>query len=214
MSGLVMADRLAYRRRMSAFSRYFSYIICVATFLLIPKGIGLTLVTLLILPMGAANLPVMIKEIDSGQAYTRYLLTFPCSRKEIVQSRFCASFLDGLQDMALVVLFLVIDALWRHTFTPLRYLQLGLASLMIGLIYMAMNLVVSFLGNVTVTSVFYMISVLAGMAVYILAVWLDAPVERLLSLNPLLLWGGCLTLTVLIVLVCYGISLKLFERRR
>ena len=85
---------------------------------------------------------------------------------------------------------------------------------MIGLIYMAMNLVVSFLGNVTVTSVFYMISVLAGMAVYILAVWLDAPVERLLSLNPLLLWGGCLTLTVLIVLVCYGISLKLFERRR
>ena len=107
-----------------------------------------------------------------------------------------------------------IDALWRHTFTPLGYLQLGLASLMIGLIYMAMNLVVSFLGNVTVTSVFYMISVLAGMAVYILAVWLDAPVERLLSLNPLLLWGGCLTLTVLIVLVCYGISLKLFERRR
>ena len=100
MSGLVMADRLAYRRRMSAFSRYFSYIICVATFLLIPKGIGLTLVTLLILPMGAANLPVMIKEIDSGQAYTRYLLTLPCSRKEIVQSRFCASFLDGLQDMA------------------------------------------------------------------------------------------------------------------
>ena len=194
MSGLVMADRLAYRRRMSAFSRYFSYIICVATFLLIPKGIGLTLVTLLILPMGAANLPVMIKEI--------------------VQSRFCASFLDGLQDMALVVLFLVIDALWRHTFTPLGYLQLGLASLMIGLIYMAMNLVVSFLGNVTVTSVFYMISVLAGMAVYILAVWLDAPVERLLSLNPLLLWGGCLPLTVLIVLVCYGISLKLFERRR
>ena len=125
-----------------------------ATFLLIPKGIGLTLVTLLILPMGAANLPVMIKEIDSGQAYTRYLLTLPCSRKEIVQSRFCASFLDGLQDMALVVLFLVIDALWRHTFTPLGYLQLGLASLMIGLIYMAMNLVVSFLGNVTVTSVF------------------------------------------------------------
>lgn len=214
MSGLVMADRLAYRRRMSAFSRYFSYLICVAAFLLIPKGIGLTLVTLLILPMGTANLPVMIKEIDSGQAYTRYLLTLPCSRKEIVQARFCASLLDGLWDMALVLALLVIDALWRHTCTPLGYLQLGLASLMIGWIYMAMNLVVSFLGNVTVTSVFYMISILAGMAVYILVVWLDAPVLQALSKNPVLLWGGCLAFTALIVAVCYGISLKLFERGR
>lgn len=214
MSGLIMADSLAYRRRMGVFSMCFSYVVCVAAFLFLRKGIGLTLVTLVILPMGMANLPVIIKEIDSGQAYCRYLMTLPCTRKEIVQARFCATFLDGLKDEGLALAFLVIDALWRHTFSMQEYVQLWLASLMIGLMYMALNLVVSFMSNITVTSVFYLMSILAGVAVYMVVYLLDVPVERLLSLNKGLLWGCGLVLTAVIVAICYGISLKLFERRR
>ena len=68
MSGLVMADRLAYRRRMSAFFQIFQLYYLRGDVFIIPKGIGTYPgSTLLILPMGAANLPVMIKEIDSGQ---------------------------------------------------------------------------------------------------------------------------------------------------
>lgn len=214
MSGLIMADCLAYKRRMGAFSMYFSYMVCAAAFLFLKNGIGLTLVTLVILPMGMANLPVMMKEIDSGQAYCRYLMTLPCTRQEIVQARFLATLLDGLKDEGLILAFLIIDALWRRTYPVQVYVQLWVASLMIGLIYMALNLLVSFMSNITVTSVVYLVTILGGVAVYLVVYLLDVPLDRLLSINGVLLWCCGLIVTVAVVAICYVISLKLFGRRR
>lgn len=213
MRGLIVADWLAYRRRMGIVSMYFSYLVCVVCFLVWPETIALSLITLVILPMGMANLPVVLKEIDSGQAYCRYLLTLPCGKRDIVRARFAASLLDGLQDMGLALVFILVHAAWKHMYSWAEYLQLWLGCVMIGISYMAVNLLVSFAGNVMVSSVFYMISLLAGVGIYLVVFLLDVPVERILSASPVVLWLAAGMVTVGILAACYGISLRIFGRR-
>ena len=213
MKGLIFRDLLIYFRRMNK-SSYITEAVMFIFFLGISArtpAIGLSAYILLCMPLQMSAMPMAMKDMDSN--YSGAILTrlMPFSSGEVVGARFLAAFcVQGIY-LAYMVPFCIIHSFIAGGQGVFDYLLLILAGLIIGAFLTSMNLLAGFLGNINVSSMVYVLMVVAVAVIYIVSVALKINMADLVA-RPSVLWicGACAAGAL--IFVSYKVSLMAYRR--
>ena len=139
-------------------------------------------------------------------------MTFPFSKRELVLSRYLSCCLYQLYGIGVMILFLVLHFLIYRTYSPAVYLGIFAGGLLIALFMTLINVMVSFVGNINISTIFYIVFVLLAAAAYILYLFLDIDPLDLLILPLPLLWGIAVGIVAVTGIISYSVSMKAFIR--
>ena len=139
-------------------------------------------------------------------------MTFPFSKRELVLSRYLSCCLYQLYGIGVMILFLALHFLIYGTYSPMVYLGIFAGGLLIALFMTLINVMVSFVGNINISTIFYIIFVLLAAAAYILYLFLDIDPLDLLILPLPLLWGIAVGIVAVTGIISYSVSMKAFAR--
>ncbi len=167
---------------------------------------------LLYLPTQTSIIPITLKEADSSYKGRMLSMTFPFSKRELVLSRYLSCCLYQLYGIGVMILFLVLHFLIYRTYSPAVYLGIFAGGLLIALFMTLINVMVSFVGNINISTIFYIVFVLLAAAAYILYLFLDIDPLDLLILPLPLLWGIAVGIVAVTGIISYSVSMKAFIR--
>lgn len=167
---------------------------------------------LLYLPTQTSVIPITLKDADTNYKGRMHSMTFPFSKRELVLSRYLSCCLYQLYDVAVMILFLALHFLIYRTYSPLAYLGLFAGGLLIALFMTLINVTVSFVGNINLSTIFYVVFVILAAAAYILYLFLDIDPLDLLILPLPLLWGIAVGIVAVTGILSYSVSMKAFAR--
>ena len=111
-----------------------------------------------------------------------------------------------------MILFLALHFLIYRTYSPVVYLGIFAGGLLITLFMTLINVMVSFVGNMNISTIFYIIFVVLAAAAYVLYLFLDIDLLDLLFLPVPLLWGIAVGIVVITGIISYSVSMKAFAR--
>lgn len=213
MSGLIYRDIITQIRR-SFLGNIIPDILFFLMFLILLgkyKFSPLSIV-LLYLPTQTSIIPITLKEADSSYKGRMLSMTFPFSKKELVISRYLSCCLYQLYGIGVMLLFLVLHFLIYGTYSPVAYLGIFAGGILIALFMTLINVMVSFVGNINISTIFYIVFVLLAAAAYILYLFLDIDPLDLLILPLPLLWGIAVGIVAVTGIISYSVSMKAFAR--
>ena len=213
MSGLIYRDIITQIRRsflgniIPDILFFFMFLVLLGKYSFSP----LTIV-LLYLPTQTSIIPITLKEADSSYKGRMLSMTFPFSKRELVLSRYLSCCLYQLYGIGVMILFLALHFLIYGTYSPMVYLGIFTGGLLIALFMTLINVMVSFVGNINISTIFYIIFVLLAAAAYILYLFLDIDPLDLLILPLPLLWGIAVGIVAVTGIISYSVSMKAFAR--
>ena len=213
MSGLIYRDIITQVRRsflgniIPDILFFFMFLVLLGKYSFSP----LTIV-LLYLPTQTSIIPITLKEADSSYKGRMLSMTFPFSKRELVLSRYLSCCLYQLYGIGVMILFLALHFLIYGTYSPMVYLGIFAGGLLIALFMTLINVMVSFVGNINISTIFYIIFVLLAAAAYILYLFLDIDPLDLLILPLPLLWGIAVGIVAVTGIISYSVSMKAFAR--
>ena len=217
MSGLIYRDIITQARRsflgniIPDILFFFMFLVLLGKYSFSP----LTIV-LLYLPTQTSIIPITLKESDSSYKGRMLSMTFPFSKRELVLSRYLSCCLYQLYGIGVMILFLALHFLIYGTYSPMVYLGIFAGGLLIALFMTLINVMVSFVGNINISTnistIFYIIFVLLAAAAYILYLFLDIDPLDLLILPLPLLWGIAVGIVAVTGIISYSVSMKAFAR--
>ena len=213
MSGLIYRDIIT-QIRYSFLSKIIPDILFFLMFLVLLgkyRFSPLTMV-LLYLPTQTSVIPITLKDADTNYKGRMHSMTFPFSKRDLVLSRYLSCCLYQLYDVAVMILFLALHFLIYRTYSPLAYLGLFAGGLLIALFMTLINVTVSFVGNINLSTIFYVVFVILAAAAYILYLFLDIDPLDLLILPLPLLWGIAVGIVAVTGILSYSVSMKAFAR--
>ena len=213
MSGLIYRDIIT-QIRYSFLSKIIPDILFFLMFLVLLGKYRFSPLTmiLLYLPTQTSVIPVTLKDADTNYKGRMLSMTFPFSKRELVLSRYLYCCLYQLYDVAVMILFLALHFLIYRTYSPLAYLGLFAGGLLIALFMTLINVTVSFVGNINLSTIFYVVFVILAAAAYILYLFLDIDPLDLLILPLPLLWGIAVGIVAVTGILSYSVSMKAFAR--
>ena len=213
MSGLIYRDIITQIRRsflgniIPDILFFFMFLVLLGKYSFSP----LTIV-LLYLPTQTSIIPITLKESDSSYKGRMLSMTFPFSKRELVLSRYLSCCLYQLYGIGVMILFLALHFLIYGTYSPMVYLGIFAGGLLIALFMTLINVMVSFVGNINISTIFYIVFVLLAAAAYILYLFLDIDPLDLLILPLPLLWGIAVGIVAVTGIISYSVSMKAFAR--
>lgn len=213
MSGLIYRDIITQVRRsflgniIPDILFFFMFLVLLGKYSFSP----LTIV-LLYLPTQTSIIPITLKESDSSYKGRMLSMTFPFSKRELVLSRYLSCCLYQLYGIGVMILFLALHFLIYGTYSPMVYLGIFAGGLLITLFMTLINVMVSFVGNINISTIFYIIFVLLAASAYILYLFLDIDPLDLLILPLPLLWGIAVGIVAVTGIISYSVSMKAFAR--
>ena len=213
MSGLIYRDIITQIRRsflgniIPDILFFFMFLVLLGKYSFSP----LTIV-LLYLPTQTSIIPITLKEADSSYKGRMLSMTFPFSKRELVLSRYLSCCLYQLYGIGVMILFLALHFLIYGTYSPMVYLGIFAGGLLIALFMTLINVMVSFVGNINISTIFYIVFVLLAAAAYILYLFLDIDPLDLLILPLPLLWGIAVGIVAVTGIISYSVSMKAFAR--
>ena len=213
MSGLIYRDIITQVRRsflgniIPDILFFFMFLVLLGKYSFSP----LTIV-LLYLPTQTSIIPITLKESDSSYKGRMLSMTFPFSKRELVLSRYLSCCLYQLYGIGVMILFLALHFLIYGIYSPMVYLGIFAGGLLIALFMTLINVMVSFVGNINISTIFYIIFVLLAAAAYILYLFLDIDPLDLLILPLPLLWGIAVGIVAVTGIISYSVSMKAFAR--
>ena len=98
------------------------------------------------------------------------------------------------------------------TYSPAVYLGIFAGGILIALFMTLINVMISFIGNINISTIFYVIFVLLAAAAYVLYIFLDINPLDLLFLPLPLLWGIAVGIVAVTGIISYSVSMKVFAR--
>ena len=213
MSGLIYRDIIT-QIRYSFLSKIIPDILFFLMFLVLLGKYRFSPLTLILLylPTQTSVIPVTLKDADTNYKGRMLSMTFPFSKRELVLSRYLSCCLYQLYDVAVMILFLALHFLIYRTYSPLAYLGLFAGGLLIALFMTLINVTVSFVGNINLSTIFYVVFVILAAAAYILYLFLDIDPLDLLILPLPLLWGIAVGIVAVTGILSYSVSMKAFAR--
>ena len=213
MSGLIYRDIITQIRR-SFLGNIIPDILFFLMFLILLgkyKFSPLSIV-LLYLPTQTSIIPITLKEADSSYKGRMLSMTFPFSKRELVLSRYLSCCLYQLYGIGVMILFLALHFLIYRTYSAAVHLGIFAGGLLISLFMTLINVMVSFVGNINISTIFYIVFVLLAAAAYILYLFLDIDPLDLLILPLPLLWGIAVGIVAVTGIISYSVSMKAFAR--
>ena len=213
MSGLIYRDIITQVRRsflgniIPDILFFFMFLVLLGKYSFSP----LTIV-LLYLPTQTSIIPITLKESDSSYKGRMLSMTFPFSKRELVLSRYLSCCLYQLYGIGVMILFLALHFLIYGTYSPMVYLGIFAGGLLIALFMTLINVMVSFVGNINISTIFYIVFVLLAAAAYVLYLFLDLNPLDLLILPVPLLWGIAVGIVAVTGIISYSVSMKAFAR--
>ena len=213
MSGLIYRDIITQIRRsflgniIPDILFFFMFLVLLGKYSFSP----LTIV-LLYLPTQTSIIPITLKEADSSYKGRMLSMTFPFSKRELVLYRYLSCCLYQLYGIGVMILFLTLHFLIYRTYSPVVYLGIFAGGLLIALFMTLINVMVSFVGNINISTIFYIVFVLLAAAAYILYLFLDIDPLDLLILPLPLLWGIAVGIVAVTGIISYSVSMKAFIR--
>ena len=202
MSGLIYRDIITQIRRsflgniIPDILFFFMFLVLLGKYSFSP----LTIV-LLYLPTQTSIIPITLKEADSSYKGRMLSMTFPFSKRELVLSRYLSCCLYQLYGIGIY-----------RTYSPAVYLGIFAGGLLIALFMTLVNVMVSFVGNINISTIFYIVFVLLAAAAYVLYLFLDIDPLDLLILPLPLLWGIAVGIVAVTGFISYSVSMKAFAR--
>lgn len=211
MSGLIYRDIIT-QIRYSFLSKLIPDILFFLMFLVLLGKYRFSPLTmiLLYLPTQTSIIPITLKDADSNYKGRMLSMTFPFSKRELVLSRYYSCCLYQLYGVGVMILFLTLHFLIYRTYSPAVYLGIFAGGLLIALFMTLINVMVSFVGNINLSTIFYIVFVLLAAAAYILYLFLDIDPMDLLILPLPLLWGIAAGIVAVTGIISYSISMKVF----
>lgn len=167
---------------------------------------------LLYLPTQTSIIPITLKDADSSYKGRMLSMTFPFSKRELVLSRYLSCCLYQLYGIGVMILFLALHFLIYRTYSPVVYLGIFAGGLLIALFMTLINVMVSFVGNMNISTIFYIIFVVLAAAAYVLYLFLDIDLLDLLGLPLPLLWGIAVAIVAVTGILSYNVSMNAFAR--
>ncbi len=167
---------------------------------------------LLYLPTQTSIIPITLKDADSSYKGRMLSMTFPFSKRELVLSRYLSCCLYQLYGLGVMILFLALHFLIYRTYSPVVYLGIFAGGLLITLFMTLINVMVSFVGNMNISTIFYIIFVVLAAAAYVLYLFLDIDLLDLLGLPLPLLWGIAVGIVAVTGILSYNVSMNAFAR--
>lgn len=167
---------------------------------------------LLYLPTQTSIIPITLKDADSSYKGRMLSMTFPFSKRELVLSRYLSCCLYQLYGIGVMILFLTLHFLIYRTYSPVVYLGIFAGGLLITLFMTLINVMVSFVGNMNISTIFYIIFVVLAAAAYVLYLFLDIDPLDLLILPLPLLWGIAVGIVAVTGILSYNVSMNAFAR--
>lgn len=167
---------------------------------------------LLYLPTQTSIIPITLKDADSSYKGRMLSMTFPFSKRELVLSRYLSCCLYQLYGIGVMILFLTLHFLIYRTYSPVVYLGIFAGGLLITLFMTLINVMVSFVGNMNISTIFYIIFVVLAAAAYVLYLFLDIDLLDLLGLPFPLLWGIAVEIVAVTGILSYNVSMNAFAR--
>ena len=167
---------------------------------------------LLYLPTQTSIIPITLKDADSSYKGRMLSMTFPFSKRELVLSRYLSCCLYQLYGIGVMILFLTLHFLIYRTYSPVVYLGIFAGGLLIALFMTLINVMVSFVGNINISTIFYIVFVLLAAAAYVLYLFLDIDPLDLLILPLPLLWGIAVGIVAVTGILSYNVSMNAFAR--
>ena len=167
---------------------------------------------LLYLPTQTSIIPITLKDADSSYKGRMLSMTFPFSKRELVLSRYLSCCLYQLYGLGVMILFLTLHFLIYRTYSPVVYLGIFAGGLLITLFMTLINVMVSFVGNMNISTIFYIIFVVLAAAAYVLYLFLDIDLLDLLGLPLPLLWGIAVGIVAVTGILSYNVSMNAFAR--
>ena len=213
MSGLIYRDIITQIRRsflgniIPDILFFFIFLVLLGKYSFSP----LTIV-LLYLPTQTSIIPITLKEADSSYKGRMLSMTFPFSKRELVLSRYLSCCLYQLYGLGVMILFLTLHFLIYRTYSPVVYLGIFAGGLLITLFMTLINVMVSFVGNMNISTIFYIIFVVLAAAAYVLYLFLDIDLLDLLGLPLPLLWGIAVGIVAVTGILSYNVSMNAFAR--
>ena len=213
MSGLIYRDIITQIRRsflgniIPDILFFFMFLVLLGKYRFSPMTI-----VLLYLPTQTSIIPITLKESDSSYKGRMLSMTFPFSKRELVLSRYLSCCLYQLYGIGVMILFLALHFLIYGTYSPMVYLGIFAGGLLIALFMTLINVMVSFVGNINISTIFYIIFVLLAASAYILYLFLDIDPLDLLILPLPLLWGIAVGIVAVTGIISYSVSMKAFAR--
>ena len=213
MSGLIYRDIITQVRRsflgniIPDILFFFMFLVLLGKYSFSP----LTIV-LLYLPTQTSIIPITLKESDSSYKARLLPMTLPFSKRELVLSRYLSCCLYQLYGIGVMILFLALHFLIYGTYSPMVYLGIFAGGLLIALFMTLINVMVSFVGNINISTIFYIVFVLLAAAAYVLYLFLDIDPLDLLILPLPLLWGIAVGIVAVTGIISYSVSMKAFAR--
>lgn len=213
MSGLIYRDIITQIRRsflgniIPDILFFFMFLVLLGKYSFSP----LTIV-LLYLPTQTSIIPITLKEADSSYKGRMLSMTFPFSKRELVLSRYLSCCLYQLYGIGVMILFLMLHFLIYRTYSPVVYLGIFAGGLLITLFMTLINVMVSFVGNMNISTIFYIIFVVLAAAAYVLYLFLDIDLLDLLGLPLPLLWGIAVGIVAVTGILSYNVSMNAFAR--
>lgn len=213
MSGLIYRDIITQIRRsflgniIPDILFFFMFLVLLGKYSFSP----LTIV-LLYLPTQTSIIPITLKEADSSYKGRMLSMTFPFSKRELVLSRYLSCCLYQLYGLGVMILFLTLHFLIYRTYSPVVYLGIFAGGLLITLFMTLINVMVSFVGNMNISTIFYIIFVVLAAAAYVLYLFLDIDLLDLLGLPLPLLWGIAVGIVAVTGILSYNVSMNAFAR--
>ena len=213
MSGLIYRDIITQIRRsflgniIPDILFFFMFLVLLGKYSFSPLSI-----VLLYLPTQTSIIPITLKEADSSYKGRMLSMTFPFSKRELVLSRYLSCCLYQLYGIGVMILFLALHFLIYGTYSPMVYLGIFAGGLLIALFMTLINVMVSFVGNINISTIFYIVFVLLAAAAYVLYLFLDIDPLDLLILPLPLLWGIAVGIVAVTGIISYSVSMKAFAR--
>ena len=213
MSGLIYRDIIT-QIRYSFLSKIIPDILFFLMFLVLLGKYRFSPLTmiLLYLPTQTSVIPVTLKDADTNYKGRMLSMTFPFSKRELVLSRYLSCCLYQLYGIGVMILFLALHFLIYGTYSPMVYLGIFAGGLLIALFMTLINVMVSFVGNINISTIFYIVFVLLAAAAYVLYLFLDIDPLDLLILPLPLLWGIAVGIVAVTGILSYNVSMNAFAR--
>lgn len=214
MKGLVIKDLVAYHRRTNTFSRLFVIVIDLLLILFMRNIYSLVTVAILIVPVNMAASATTLKEIDGNNNFAKYILTLPYSWKDFVRGRYLAALTDGAMEALLGLIMVILHFVLCRTFSFPVYLLYWAAGVLMGLAFIAANVMASFMAGLNASAIVYMLSIFVVLGGFLATAFLDIDIQAILNLPAYMLWILGIALCLIMSVSSYFLSMRAMRRNR
>lgn len=171
-----------------------------------------SLVTVALVNMAASA--TTLKEIDGNNNFAKYMLTLPYSWKDFVRGRYLAALTDGAMEALLGLVMVIIHFALCRLFSFPEYLLYWVAGVLMGLVFIAANVMASFMAGLNASAVVYMLSIAVVIGGFLAAVFLDIDIQAILNLPSYMLWILGIALCLIMGGGSYFFSMRAVRRSR